>query len=140
MRILVTGGAGFIASHLVDELVKRGHQVRVVDSFEPQVHGTSRPAYLNPRAEYVTGLVQNAELLRKTLQGIEVVFHEAAAVGVGQSMYQISHYVEYNTHATAVLLDVLINDKLPIKKLIVASSMSIYGEGAYACAKCGEVN
>ena len=140
MRILVTGGAGFIGSHLVDELVKRGHQVRVLDSFEPQVHGKTRPAYLNPRAEYVEGTVQHRALLVKALQGIELVFHEASAVGVGQSMYQIQHYVEANTMATAVLLDALVNEKLPIQKLIVASSMSIYGEGLYACSACGDVS
>lgn len=139
MRILVTGGAGFIGSHLVDELVKRGHQVRVLDSFEPQVHGTQRPDYLNPKAEYITGAVQQRDLLVKTLQGIEAVFHEAAAVGVGQSMYQIAHYVEGNTLATSVLLDALVNEKHQVKKLIVASSMSIYGEGLYACPKCGDV-
>jgi len=139
MRVLVTGGAGFIGSHLVDALVARGHQVRVLDCFEPQVHGGSRPAYLHPKAEYVQGSVQDRAQLRQVVQGMEAVFHQAAAVGVGQSMYQIQHYVEANTGATAMLLDVLVNDKIPLRKLVVASSMSIYGEGLYHCQQCGEV-
>ena len=139
MRILVTGGAGFIGSHLVDALVLDGHTVRVLDSFEPQVHGGGRPEYLNGAAEYVEGDVRDRGALRRSLKGIEVVFHEAAAVGVGQSMYEIEKYVSANTLGTGVLLDVLINDRVPLKKLVVSSSMSIYGEGQYACPACGPV-
>lgn len=139
MRILVTGGAGFIGSHLVDALVKAGHEVRVLDCLEPQVHGKQRPEYLNPGAEYVDGDVRNRDLLRKTLRGIEVVFHQAAMVGVGQSMYEIERYVSANVLGTAILLDVIVNDRVPLKRLIVASSMSIYGEGQYACAACGPI-
>ena len=139
MRILVTGGAGFIGSHLVDALVKAGHAVRVLDCLEPQVHGHERPDYLNTGAEYLDGDVRNRDLLRKALQGIEVVFHEAAMVGVGQSMYQIERYVSANVLGTAILLDVIVNDKIPLKRLIVASSMSIYGEGQYVCAACGPI-
>ncbi len=139
MKILVTGGAGFIGSHLVDALVREKHAVRVLDVFDPQVHGAQRPAYLNTSAEYLEGDVRDRETVRRALKGIEVVFHEAAAVGVGQSMYQIEHYVGANCGGTAMLLDVIVNDKLPLKKLIVASSMSIYGEGQYACGACGPV-
>ena len=137
--ILVTGGAGFIGSHLVDALLAEGHRVRVLDNLEPQVHGTAKPDYLNSRAEYVWGDVRDRELLRRALQGIDVVFHEAAAVGVGQSMYQVEKYVSVNCLGTAALLDVIVNDRVPLKKLIVASSMSIYGEGQYRCARCGVV-
>ncbi len=139
MRILVTGGAGFIGSHLVDALVKQGHAVRVLDSLEEQVHEGTKPGYLNPNAEYVWGDVRDRPTLLKTLQSIEVVFHEAAFVGVGQSMYQIEKYISNNVGGTAILLDTLINDHVPIKKLIVASSMSIYGEGSYQCSGCGPV-
>ncbi len=139
MKILVTGGAGFIGSHLVDALVRDGHQVRVLDALEPQVHEGRQPDYLNREAEYQWADVRNRDTLRKALQGIEVVFHEAAAVGVGQSMYQIEKYVSGNVLGTAILLDTIVNERLPIKKLIVASSMSIYGEGQYRCAQCGVV-
>lgn len=139
MRILVTGGAGFIGSHLVDRLVETGHAVRVLDNFEPQVHGSARPDYVNPGAEYVEGDVRNPELVRQALRGIEVVFHEAAMVGVGQSMYQIERYTSTNVIGTAVLLDAIVNERLALKRLIIASSMSIYGEGQYRCRACGPV-
>ena len=140
MRVLVTGGAGFIGSHLVDALVREGHAVRVLDSFEPQVHGKGRPDYLNSGAEYVEGDVRDRACLRRTLEKVEAVFHEAAVVGVGQSMYEVERYVSANTLGTGVLLDVIVNHRGHLKKLIVASSMSIYGEGQYACARCGPVS
>jgi len=139
MRILVTGGAGFIGSHLVDALVRDGHAVRALDNFEPQVHGRRRPDYLNPGAEYVEGDVRDRDLLSRALDRIEVVFHEAAVVGIGQSMYEVERYVSANVLGTGVLLDVLLNSREHLKKLVVASSMSIYGEGQYACARCGPV-
>lgn len=138
-KILVTGGCGFIASHLVDELVKQNHEVVVLDSLEPQVHQDKKPDYLNPKVKYIYGDIRNKELLRHILEDIDVVFHEAAAVGVGQSMYQIEKYVSINTLGTAVLLDAVVNSNLNIKKMIVAASMSSYGEGAYECEDCGKV-
>ncbi len=131
MKILVTGGAGFIGSHLVDALVLEGHQVIVLDNFDPQVHEGKKPDYLNPKVEYVEGDVRDREALRKVLKGVDLVYHEAAAVGVGQSMYEIEKYVSANCLGTSILLDVIVNDKIPLKKFIVASSMSIYGEGQY---------
>ena len=139
MRILVTGGAGFIGSHLVDALLEAGHAVRVLDNFDPQVHEGRRPDYLNPRAEYLEGDVRNRDKVGAALKEIEVVFHQAAAVGVGQSMYEIEKYVSANVLGTGTLLDVIVNDRVRLKKLIVASSMSIYGEGQYACRACGPV-
>ncbi len=138
-RVLVTGGAGFIGSHLVDALVESGRRVRVLDSLESQVHGPSRqaPPYLNPAAELVVGDVRNRDRLRAALEGIQVVFHLAAAVGVGQSMYEIERYVSANTLGTSVLLDVLANENPGVRKLVVASSMSLYGEGSYRCPSCG---
>ncbi|MDI6810228.1 MAG: SDR family NAD(P)-dependent oxidoreductase [archaeon] len=138
-KVLVTGGAGFIGSHLVDELVEMVNEVVVLDNLEPQVHTRSKPEYLNGNATYIFGDVRDKETLRKALEGVEVLFHQAAAVGVGQSMYQIKKYVDVNTMATATLLDILVNEEHDVKKLIVASSMSIYGEGAYECEDCGIV-
>lgn len=137
-KVLVTGGAGFIGSHLVDKLVERGNEVAVVDSLEEQVH-TKKPDYLNPEAQYVFADIRDKSVLAKAIEDVEVIFHEAAAVGVGQSMYQVEKYVEVNTMATAKLLDILVNKENEVKKLIVASSMSIYGEGAYECGDCGVV-
>lgn len=138
-RVLVTGGAGFIGSHLVDALVEKGHWVRVFDNLEPQVHGPGQevPSYLNAEAELVIGDVRDGAALADALDGIEIVFHYAAAVGVGQSMYEIRRYAEANTLGGANLLDILANGENGVERLIVASSMSIYGEGKYTCDDCG---
>ncbi|HEY0367250.1 MAG TPA: NAD-dependent epimerase/dehydratase family protein, partial [Pyrinomonadaceae bacterium] len=137
-NVLVTGGAGFIGSHLVDALVKHGHRVRVLDALVSQVHGeNAAPAYLNPDAEFIQGDVCDRQLVDKALDGIDVVYHEAAEVGVGQSMYEIERYVRANDLGTAVLLEAILARRPQIKKLVVASSMSIYGEGAYTCESCG---
>jgi dTDP-L-rhamnose 4-epimerase len=139
-NVLVTGGAGFIGSHLVDALVEQGHNVRVLDALVPQVHGEdARPSYLNSAAEFIQGDVCDRQLVNDALEGIDVVFHEAAEVGVGQSMYEIERYVRANDLGTAVLLEAILARRPQIKKLIVASSMSIYGEGAYTCESCGSV-
>lgn len=137
--VLVTGGAGFIGSHLVDRLVADGHCVRVLDSLEPQVHGGANepPPYVNARAEFIRGDVRRAEDVRQALTGIDVVFHEAAAVGVGQSMHEIRKYVETNSLGAATLLEAIVARKSRIIKVIVASSMSVYGEGEYECRECG---
>ena len=132
----MTGGAGFIGSHLVDALVKRGHRVRILDSIVEQVHGNDVPEYLNVEAEFVRADICDAEAVAKALDGIEVVYHEAAEVGVGQSMYEIVRYIKANDLGTGVLLEEMLKRKEQFKKLIVASSMSIYGEGAYSCSGC----
>jgi len=141
MRILVTGGAGFIGSHLVEALVRRGHAVRVLDSLDAQVHGAQRlrPAYLNPAAELVLGVVSDFSLVERAMDGMVAVFHFAAAVGVGQSMYEVRRYVEANTLGGANVLEVLTRGRHQVRKVVVASSMSVYGEGAYRCPNCGEV-
>lgn len=141
MKILCTGGAGFIGSFLVDELIKQGHEVRIYDNIEPQVHpGGEVPDYLNPDAEFIREDVLNYDALAKAIEGVDVICHDAAMVGVGQSMYQIKRYMEANSLGTANLLDILVNRKNKVGKLIVASSMSTYGEGAYDCPKCGLVS
>ncbi len=137
-EVLVTGGAGFIGSHLVDALVERGDRVRVVDALFPQVH-ESRPSYLQPRVDYRFKDLRDPGAVPEALEGVDTVFHLAAAVGVGQSMYQVDHYVDANSRATAVLLQALTERTHRVRKLIVASSMSIYGEGAYRCPSCGPI-
>ena len=131
-RVLITGGAGFVGSHLADELLAHGYQVRVLDVLAEQVHGESQdwPTYLSPEVERIRGDVRDREAMRAALEGVSSVFHLAAAVGVGQSMYQIEHYTDVNNRGTAVLLELLSSS--PVERLVVASSMSIYGEGLYA--------
>jgi len=139
-KILVTGGAGFIGSHIVDKLIENGHQVRIFDNLEYQVHQGKIPDYLNKKAEFILGDLRNYEELKRALEDVEIIFHMAAMVGVGQSMYQIKKYTEINVLGTANLLDVLVNEKNCVKKLIVASSMLVYGDGAYECSSCGRVS
>jgi dTDP-L-rhamnose 4-epimerase len=138
-RVLITGGAGFLGSHLADALLRRGHHVRVYDSLAPQVHPGGLPNYLSPEAEFIRGDMLDLESLRPAVRHVDVIFHLAAAVGVGQSMYEIAHYIGANTLGTANLLQVLLDTKCNLEKLIVASSMSIYGEGRYLCTDCGDV-
>ncbi|MDB4946117.1 MAG: UDP-glucose 4-epimerase [Labilithrix sp.] len=130
-NVLITGGAGFIGSHLADELLSEGYRVRALDALIPQVHGEGhrRPSYLDDRVELIVGDVRDAAAVEKALDGIDAVFHFAAAVGVGQSMYEVEKYTSVNDVGTAVLLEGLI--KKPVKRLVVASSMSVYGEGLY---------
>jgi dTDP-L-rhamnose 4-epimerase len=130
-HILITGGAGFIGSHLADEMLKLGYRVRALDNLSFQVHGPDRkrPDYLHPDVELIIGDVRDPEVVRHALKGIDIVYHLAAIVGVGQSMYEITNYTSTNNLGTAVLLEALIDR--PIERLIVASSMSIYGEGLY---------
>lgn len=137
--VLVTGGAGFVGSHLVDALLRAGHKVRVFDNLTPQVHGNQTPDYLSPDAELIIGNLCDEDAVHDVLEGIEVIFHLGARVGVGQSMYEISRYVQVNTLGTAVVLQEILNGKNKIEKLVLASSMSIYGEGKYLCENCGEV-
>lgn len=136
-KILVTGGAGFIGSHLVDGLISKGYQVRVLDNLYSQIHPDGKlPSYFNKKAEFIKGDVTNRKDWMKVLKNIDAVIHLAAAVGVGQSMYEIEHYVHVNSLGTALLLDILANQKHTVKKVIVAASMSSYGEGTYECPKC----
>ncbi len=138
-HILITGGAGFIGSFLTDELVRQGYKVRIFDNLEPQVHNGMKPSYLNPKAEFVKGDVQDYKSLKKALDGIDIVYHLAARVGVGQSNYQIKDYSVENVGGMANLLDIIVNKKLPIKKILMTASMTSYGEGDCECAKCGIV-
>lgn len=137
-KILITGGAGFIGSHLCDKLIADGHHVRVLDLLDKQVHGESEgpPAYLHSDVEFVRGDVCERKDVEQALKGIDRVYHLAARVGVGQSMYEMASYTRVNNMGTAVLLEAMIGR--PVEKLVVASSMSIYGEGLYR-GKKGEL-
>jgi dTDP-L-rhamnose 4-epimerase len=136
--VLITGGAGFIGSHLADELLARGRRVRAFDSLIPQVHrGAARPEYLAADVELLAGDVRDGELLRRALGGVDSVVHLAARVGVGQSMYELAEYTSANSLGTAALLEALAEH--PVRKLVVASSMSIYGEGLYRDGEGREV-
>lgn len=139
-NILVTGGAGFIGSHLVDGLIEKGYRVRVLDNLYKQIHPAGTlPDYFNKKAQFIKGDVTKRSDWERALKGIDAVYHFAAAVGVGQSMYEVEHYVKVNSYGTALLLDILANQKHSVKKIIIAASMSSYGEGSYKCKKCGVV-
>jgi dTDP-L-rhamnose 4-epimerase len=132
--MLVTGGAGFIGSHLADALIQAGHRVRILDNLSSQVHGArrERPSYLHADAELIVGDVRDSEAVEQALRGVDRVCHLAAVVGVGQSMYDVETYTSVNNLGTAVLMQALIAK--PVERLVVASSMSIYGEGCYRTA------
>jgi dTDP-L-rhamnose 4-epimerase len=128
--VLITGGAGFIGSHLATRLLEAGYRVRALDALDPQVHEDGgRPDYLHRDVELIEGDVRDPDAVRRALDDAEAVIHLAARVGVGQSMYEIADYTSVNAHGTAVLLEALLDR--PIRKLVVASSMSVYGEGLY---------
>ena len=137
--VLITGGAGFIGSHVADELLAHGYRVRVIDALSPQIHAgvESWPEYLADAVETLEGDVRDPDAMRRALHGVAGVVHLAAMVGVGQSMYQVTDYVAVNDLGTAVLLQNLI--ERPVQRLVVASSMSIYGEGLYRDPDGGRV-
>lgn len=135
--VLITGGAGFIGSHLAQALLQAGHTVRVLDVLDPQVHPQRvLPSHVPREAAFIQGDVRDHEALRTALQGVEVVFHLAALTSVTQSMYDLHKYMDVNVSGTAALLDVIVQQRLPVRKLILSSSRAVYGEGAYHCAGC----
>src|SRR5262249_15100427 len=139
MRVLVTGGAGFIGSHLADRLLAEGHEVRALDNLDRQVHPEGeRPRYLDPAVELHVGDVRDHGAVARALDDVDAVYHLAAAVGVGQSMYEIERYTSVNSIGAAVVLEEVLGRRDTIRKLIVASSMSIYGEGQYRNPRTGE--
>src|SRR3954454_9319500 len=138
-RILITGGAGFVGSHLADALLAEGHEVRVFDNLTPQVHADGLPDYLAGEVHFVHGDLRDFDAVRDAIRDIDVIFHFGAAVGVGQSMYEIAHYMGVNTQGTANLLQAILDVEVKLEKMVVASSMAIYGEGKYLCVECGEV-
>jgi len=142
MRILITGGAGFISKHLTSLLCVQGHDVVWLDNLDPQVHeqNISETVSSNPTVKVQVGDVCDRQALMKAIEGVDAVFHFAALTGTGQSMYQVAHYTNVNVGGTGLLWDILANEPHQVKKVLVASSRSIYGEGAYLCsAQCGPV-
>ena len=143
-NILITGGAGFIGSRLSNRLIAEGYKVRVLDNLSPQIHGSSPELSslflsLNSDVEFIRGSVTNSDDLMAALDGIDTLVHLAAETGTGQSMYAIQHYSDVNVGGTALLLDLIANKSLPIKKIVVASSRAVYGEGRYRCVQHGYV-
>jgi dTDP-L-rhamnose 4-epimerase len=139
MRVLITGGAGFIGSHLADRLLADGHGVRALDSLDRQVHPAGeRPDYLDADVELQAGDVRDRDAVRRALQDVDAVVHFAAAVGVGQSMYEIERYTSINAIGAAVVLEEVLERRDAIRKVLVASSMSIYGEGQHKNPRTGE--
>ena len=145
MKVLITGGAGFIGSNLALKLLSQGHDVTVLDSLSPQIHGdspeTTSPLYISvkDKVNFICGSVCDKELLRQAIEDQDAIVHLAAETGTGQSMYEIQRYVEVNIGGTALLLDILANEKTSVKKVVVASSRSIYGEGKYRSEKLGVI-
>src|SRR5437667_9519199 len=133
---LVTGGAGLIGSHVTDLLVREGWKVRVLDNLEPNTHKRGKPAWINPSAEFAQGDLRNRDAIAGALDKVDVVFHQAA---FGGYMPEIAKYVHVNSLGTAQMLEVIREKRLPIKKIIVASSQAVYSEGAGNCPKHGLV-
>lgn len=135
-RALVTGGAGLIGSHIVDQLLREGWRVRILDNLEPQTHRHGKPAWVPPQAEWAEADIRDRAAVTAALQDIDVVFHQAA---YGGYMPDISKYVAVNSFGTAQLLEIIREDNLPIKKVVVASSQAVYSEGAAICPQHGQV-
>ena len=143
-NVLITGGAGFIGSRLANFLIANGHSVRVLDNLSPQIHGEAPECSqlfrsLRADVEFIRGSVTSRADLIKALQGVDTIVHLAAETGTGQSMYAIQHYSDVNIGGTALLLDLIANEPFPIKKIVVASSRAVYGEGKYRCDQHGVV-
>ncbi len=138
-RVLVTGGAGFIGSFLVDALIGKGDAVRILDNLEGQVHQGKKPSYLHTEAEFIQGDVRDRDTLRKAVTDMDAVVHCAAAVGVAQSQYEIQRYTTVNAVGMANLLDVLVNEKHRVTHVLLPASMTAYGEGNYECKAHGTV-
>ena len=136
MRILVTGAAGFIGSHAVDALRAAGHEVQGLDSLTPAVH-SGRPDYLPPDFDLAVGDVRDPDAVRRAVAGADVVCHQAALVGLGVDLSDLSAYSDVNITGTAVLLEAM--GRAGVPRLVLASSMVVYGEGAYDCAAHGRV-
>lgn len=129
-KVLVTGGAGFIGSHLVDRFLREGFEVRVLDNLDPKVHPYGRPAYVPSDVEFIEGSVTDREIVASALQGVDIVSHQAA---YQDYMPDFSHFLDVNATGTALLYELIVKNRLPVKKVIVASSQAVYGEGQYDC-------
>ena len=144
-KVLITGGAGFIGSNIALKLLEKGYEVVVLDNLSEQIHGrdpeVTSPLYNNikNKVHFINGTVTSREDWLSALPGVDGIIHLAAETGTGQSMYEIKKYVDVNIGGTALMLDILTNEKHSVKRVIVAESRAIYGEGKYLCPKCGDV-
>ena len=144
-KVLITGGAGFIGSHIALKLIEKGYEVTVIDNLLEQIHGAdpdkTSPLYcsIKDKVRFIKADVCDKEALKEGLQDADYVIHLAAETGTGQSMYEIKRYIDVNIGGTAQLLDILTNTKNHVKRVVVAESRAIYGEGKYHCKKCGDV-
>jgi len=140
-NILIAGGAGFIGSNLALKLIDKGYNITVLDNLSPQIHSDNSPLYnsIKDKVRFIKGTVLSYDDWKKALEGIDVVVHLAAETGTGQSMYEIEKYTDVNIKGTSIFLDILTNEKHSVKKMVVASSRAIYGEGKYDCPKCAIV-
>lgn len=136
MRVLITGGAGFIGSHTADALLNEGVTVRIMDSLEPPVHQGGRPSYLSPEAELIRGDVRNRDEFSRALDGVDAVIHLAA---YQDYLPDFSHFYQVNTVGTALLYELIVAHNLPIQKVVIASSQAVYGEGPYDCPEHGRI-
>jgi dTDP-L-rhamnose 4-epimerase len=136
MKALVTGGAGFIGSHIADALLAQGAEVRVLDNLEPRVHPRGRPGYLPCEVEFLEGDVRDRAALQRSLAGVDVVFHQAA---YQDYMPDYAKFFQTNVVSTALLFEIIREMRLPVRKVVVASSQSVYGEGQYSCPQHGLV-
>jgi len=135
MKVLVTGGAGFIGSYVADALLNRGYEVRILDNLLPPVHRGGKPGYISPDVEFIEGDVRDKRTVAKALKGVNIVFHKAAYQGF---LPDYSNFFHTNTVGTALLLEVIVEEKLPVERFIFASSQAVYGEGKYLCREHGE--
>ena len=135
MKALVTGGAGFIGSHVADRLLERGYHVRVVDSLQPRVHPKGKPPWVRPEIEFIHGDVRDKEVMRRAMEGVEVISHQAA---YQDYMPDFSTFISTNATSTALILELVVEMKLDLRKLTVASSQAVYGEGRYLSPVLGE--
>ena len=140
-NILITGGAGFIGSNLSLKLIEKGYEITVLDNLSPQIHTENSPLYnsIKDKVRFIKGTVLSYDDWKNALENIDVVVHLAAETGTGQSMYEIEKYTDVNIKGTSIFLDILANEKHSVKKMIIASSRAIYGEGKYECSSCGIV-
>jgi len=134
MKALVTGGAGLIGSHIVDQLLQKGYEVRVFDNLEPSTHLQGKPDWVPREAEFIQGDMRSLEAVEQAVTGVDVIFHQAAYGGFAPELTKMT---DVNATGTARIFEVIRTRKLNIRKIVTASSQAVYGEGRYACARCG---
>lgn len=140
-KILITGGAGFIGTHLIKRLIRDNYELIIYDNLSPQVHGENKPVpkWIKENAEFIKADIRDRETLRDAVLRSDKIIHLASETGVGQSMYEIERYTDVIIQGTSVLWDILVNEKNHVNKVVLSSSRAVYGEGKYKCHYCGDV-